>query len=124
MLVFVALGTALRRSELLALRWRDVSLLDGTLRVREAWVGGEFTTPKSRTSRRTIEVGPQTLALLQAHWQASPYRGDDELVFGHPEKGTPLAPRSSRATTTAPPSSCAGITKLFRPPGTTSATRR
>jgi integrase len=91
-LTFVALGTALRRGELLALRWRDVGLLDGLLRVREAYVGGQFTTPKSRASRRTIELGTRTLALLQEEWQRSAYRGDDELVFGQPRKGTPLDP--------------------------------
>ena len=56
-ITFVALGTAMRRGELLALRWRDVRLLDGRLQVREALVRGQFTTPKSRASRRTIELG-------------------------------------------------------------------
>ncbi len=53
-LTFVALGTAMRRGELLALRWRDVQLLDGRLSVRAALVKGRFTTPKSRASRRLI----------------------------------------------------------------------
>jgi integrase len=57
-IVRVALGTALRRGELLALRWQDVALLEARLTVRESFVRGEFTTPKSRTSRRTIELGP------------------------------------------------------------------
>jgi integrase len=114
-LVFVALGTALRRGELLALRWRDISFLDGTLRVREAWVAGEFTTPKSRTSRRTIEVGPQTLALLQEQWQRSAFRGDGELVFGHPQKGTPLDPSKLSRDYLRPALKLAGITRPFRP---------
>jgi integrase len=60
--VTVALGTALRRGELLALRWRDVELLDGRLHVREALVRGRFQAPKSRTSRRMLELGPRTAA--------------------------------------------------------------
>ena len=43
-LVEVALSTALRRGELLALRWRDVELLEGRLHVREAYVRGDFRT--------------------------------------------------------------------------------
>lgn len=89
-LVLVALGTALRRGELLALRWRDVNLLEGRLTVREAYVAGRFTTPKSRSSRRTMELGPRTRAVLEEQWRESPYQGDGELVFCHPTKGTPL----------------------------------
>src|SRR5262245_19836727 len=59
-LTFVALGTAMRRDELLALRWRDIRLLEGLLDVREALVEGRFTTPKSRASRRLLELGPRT----------------------------------------------------------------
>jgi integrase len=113
--VFVALETALRRGELLALRWRDISFLDGTLRVREAWVGGKFVSPKSRTSRRTIELGPATLARLEERWQASGYRGDEELVFGHPEKGTPLDPSKLSRLFLRPALKAAGISKPFRP---------
>jgi integrase len=67
--------------ELLALRWRDIQLLDGRLQVREALVKGRFTTPKSRAGRRMIELGPRTKQLLAEHWQRSRYQGDDELVF-------------------------------------------
>ena len=47
---FVCLGTAMRRGELLALRWRDVHLLEGRLRVRESLVNGRFivTPPRDR----------------------------------------------------------------------------
>ena len=41
-LTFVCLGTAMRRGELLALRWGDVHLLEGRLRVREALVNGQL----------------------------------------------------------------------------------
>jgi hypothetical protein len=51
-ITFIALGTALRRGELLALRWKDVQLLDGHLRVREALVKGRFTTRTTTLSSR------------------------------------------------------------------------
>lgn len=114
-ITFVGLGTALRRGELLALRWRDVRMLEGLLRVREALVAGRFTTPKSRSSRRTIELGPRTIALFQKHWQRSAYQGDDELVFCHPTKGTPLDPSRISREYLRPALRHAGIRKPFRP---------
>ena len=114
-LTFVALGTALRRGELLALRWRDVQLLGGLLTVREALVKGRFTTPKSRSSRRLLELGPRTRELLAEHWRESAFQGDDELVFCHPLKGTPLDPARLAREHLRPALKRAGITKPFRP---------
>jgi len=102
-------------AELLALHWRDVGLLDQRLTVRESFVRGEFTTPKSRTSRRTIELGPRTVEALQEQWQASSYRGDDELVFGHPLLGTPLDPSKLSRDYMRPALERAKIEKPFRP---------
>lgn len=90
-------------------------MLEGLLQVREALVAGKFTTPKSRSSRRTIELGPRTLALLQEHWRASDYQGEDELVFCHPAKGTPLDPSRISRNYLRPALRQAGITKPFRP---------
>jgi integrase len=114
-LTFVALGTAMRRGELLALRWRNVQLLEGHVTVREALVKGRFTTPKSRASRRLIELGPRTRELLAEHWQASAFQGDDELVFCHPAKGTPLDPSKLGRVYLRPALRRAGVTKPFRP---------
>jgi integrase len=112
--VEVALGTALRRGELLALRWRDVELLDGRLHVREALVRGRFQAPKSRASRRTLELGPRMAATLQEQWQASRYRADDSLVFCHPALGSPLDPSKLTRCYLRPALKRAAITKPFR----------
>ena len=114
-LTFVALGTAMRRGELLALRWHDIQLLEGHLRVREALVKGSFTTPKSRAGKRRIELGPRTKQLLADHWQQSAYRGDDDLVFAHPSKGSPLDPARLSREHMKPALRKAGVTKPFRP---------
>src|ERR671918_621527 len=89
-IVLTALGTAMRRGELVGLRWRSVNLLEAKIEVREAYVRGRVTTPKSKASRRFVELGPRTLAVLEEQWQRTAYRGDGDLVFGHPTKGTPL----------------------------------
>ena len=114
-LTFVALGTAMRRGELLALRWRDVRLLDGVVQVREAYVKSRFTTPKSRSSRRLLELGPRTNELLAVRWRETAFQGEDELVFCHPAKGTALDASKLTRCYLRPALRRAGITKPFRP---------
>jgi integrase len=89
-LYVTAAMTGLRQGELLALRWRDVDWLAGRVRVRRTFVRGQFGTPKSRRSSRSVPLADRVMAELDAHQQRSRYRGDDDLVFGHPLLGTPL----------------------------------
>jgi integrase len=112
--VTVALGTGLRRGELLGLRWGDVSLLDRRVTIRQAWVRGEMTSPKSRTSRRSIEVGAVVVATFEEQWSASRYTADDALVFGHPLLGTPVDPSKLSRLYLRKALKAAGITKPFR----------
>jgi integrase len=116
-IVIVAVGTGLRRGEILGLRWGDVSMLDRRLHVRQAWVRNEMTSPKSRTSRRTVELvdGGHVLAAFEEQWRASRYRADDCLVFGHPMLGTPLDPSALSRQYMRPALATAGITRRFRP---------
>lgn len=66
-----ALGTGLRQGELLGLRWEDVDLDTGRLRVRHtlANVDGTLTLlePKTERSRRTISLPAVVAAALRAH---------------------------------------------------------
>lgn len=114
-LVEFALGTAMRRGEIIALRWRDIELLERRVHVRETIVRGKTVAPKSRTSRRTMEIGPRTARVLDDVWQASRYRSDDSLVFGHPTLGTPIDPTKLSRNYMRPALKAAGIAKRFRP---------
>jgi integrase len=114
-MVLVVLGTALRRGELLALRWSDVEMLDRRVHVRRAWVRNQMTTPKSRFSRRTVHFGLKTKAALEEQWQASRYRHDDDLVFGHPQLGTPLDPSELTRSYVKKALAKAGVTKPLQP---------
>ena len=89
-------------------------MLDGLVQVRESYVRGQFTTPKSRTSRRTIELGPRTKELLAEHWRWMAYRGDGELVFCHPTKGTPVDPSKLSRSYMRPAPKKAAIVKPIR----------
>lgn len=114
-LTVVALGTAMRRGELLGLRWQDVKLLEGLLTVRQTFVRGRVETPKSRSSKRTIELGPRALEALQEQWADSLYRADESVVFGHPQIGSPLDPSKLTKGYVRPALKRAGIVKPFRP---------
>jgi integrase len=71
--------TGLRRSELRALRWGHVNLMEGTLRVVES---------KSEEGERLIALPAPLVDELMAHYRASTYRSDDDYVFAHPTKGS------------------------------------
>jgi integrase len=91
----------LRRGELLALRWRDIDWAAGVIRVRRNYTRGEFTTPKSRRSSRAVPLADLLAAELERHFQRSCFRGDDDLVFAHPQLGTVLDPSKLRKRFTA-----------------------
>lgn len=55
-LYVAAVMTGLRQGELIALRWRDVDWTAGRIRVRQNYVLGEFGTPKSRRSTRSVPM--------------------------------------------------------------------
>jgi len=69
--------TAVRRSELLALCWRDVSLTERRLRVADS---------KTETGIRSIAIPPSLTAELEAHYQRTAFKGDDERVFRLPQQ--------------------------------------
>jgi integrase len=71
----VALGTGLRRGELLALRWQDAELDAAVLRVEQAVEqtkrgGIVMKAPKTRHGRRAVSLAPATVAVLREHWKA------------------------------------------------------
>ena len=89
----VVYGLGLRRGELLGLRWRNVLLADPAgprVRIAETIVRGRQDTPKSAASERTLALGPKVAAELFEHRGRSSFAGEKELVFCHPQKGSPL----------------------------------
>jgi Phage integrase family len=66
--------------ELLAVRWDDIDLLEGVLRVRDS---------KSEDGIRSIAFSTRLADELREHWRGSAYQGDDELVFCDPLSGRP-----------------------------------
>jgi len=64
-MVIVAMKTGLRQGELLALRWEDVDLVAGQLRVRRSVTRGVVTVPKSGKGRE-VPLGDEVLSSLKA----------------------------------------------------------
>jgi len=108
----VAMAVGLRRGEALALRWSDVGLDAGTLRVSRTLsrtaAGLVFTEPKTARSRRTIPLPAALVEELRGHGTrqlaerlaAGSLWRDHDLVFPR-LTGTPLDPRNAlRALTT------------------------
>ena len=68
-LYILAVHTGMRPGELLGLKWEDVDLREvgASLRVNRALSGGKFAPPKTKRSRRRIDLGAASVAALKAH---------------------------------------------------------
>jgi len=82
--VAVALGTGLRRSELLALRWQDIDLDGATLKVERSLEqtkrgGLVFKPPKTQRGRRMVSLPPSTVVVLREHRKA---QQEQRLLLG------------------------------------------
>lgn len=79
----LAFARGMRRGELLGLRWEDVDLEKGQVKVRQALVqvGYEVvvSTPKTAKGTRTIPLDPQTVATLRA-WKVR--QAEERLAWG------------------------------------------
>lgn len=89
-LYLTAAMTGLRQGELVALRWRDVDWIAGRVRVRQNYVLGEFGTPKSRRSTRSVPMADAVAGELDRLHQARGEPDDDALVFADPHTAGPM----------------------------------
>jgi integrase len=90
--ILAAAMTGLRQSELLGLRWRDIDWQTQRIRVRNAYVRGEHSSyGKSELStRRSVPLATRLAGELDSWSKRTHYNSEDDLVFAHPRKGTPL----------------------------------
>lgn len=106
---FTYLFTGMRRSELLAVRWRDVDLLGMQISVSRSMQylhkvkdHVKFKEPKTKQSRRTIALTPANALILKEHREQQnsirqsmrlPPVSDDDLVFTR-DDFSPMLPDS------------------------------
>jgi integrase len=102
----LALASGARRGELLGLRWKDIDLDGGKLRVERSLeqtrAGLRFKEPKSSYGRRTITLPASAIAELRGHWTTSQEQrlalglgrsAPDDLVF-YMLDGSPRRPNT------------------------------
>lgn len=94
-LIATAIFTGLRQGELLGLRWEDVDLDAGLIRVRkQLGRDGARVEPKTEQAKREVVLMPALSKLLREHKLASPSSRDSDPVFAS-ERGTPLHYRNA-----------------------------
>ena len=91
---YIELATGLRRGELLGLKWEDLDLQQGTLRVQRqvSRINGEVVEAplKTKNSYRTISLGTDAVEILKEQRKKC---GGSEYVFPSPTGG-PISPDS------------------------------
>jgi len=79
----IALATGMRRGEIVALRWGDVDLEAGRIRVErsleETHARLAVKEPKTKAGRRVVTIPPSIVGELRSHWRA---QQEERLVLG------------------------------------------
>jgi integrase len=94
----IGLATGMRRGEMAALRWADVDLETGKIRVERSLeqtnAGLAFKPPKTKAGRRTVSIPPSIVAELREHWRRQQEKrlalglgkaAGDDLIFARPD---------------------------------------
>jgi len=79
-LLFTALSTGLRRGELIALTWDDISWESNRIRINKSFHKNKLTTPKTTNSIRNVEMSNNLKKILQ-EWKEYCPKSDLKLVF-------------------------------------------
>jgi integrase len=90
----IALATGMRRGEIVALRWGDIDLDGGKVRVERSLeqsnAGLAFKEPKTKAGRRVVSIPSSVVGELRNHWREQQERrlalgigkaGHEDLVF-------------------------------------------
>lgn len=103
-LFYLALNTGMRQGELFALEWRDLDLETGALKVARTvnTATGNIGPPKTKASRRRIDLGVRARAVLEAHKKRMKLEGySGPLVFPS-SGGSVLSPSNVRIRSLLP----------------------
>src|SRR6266567_2788273 len=80
-MVMLAGSTGLRRSELVALTWREIDLELMQVNVHRSCVRNHFGDTKTEASRKPVPLHHSVVKCLQVWRKDSPYPGEDDFIF-------------------------------------------
>jgi integrase len=112
-MVFLAATTGLRVSELLGLKWQDISFDTLEIHLSRAIVDGVVGDMKTEASRKPLALD-SALAEVLVDWRGrTPYNRDEDWVFASPEKlgQQPYWPDSALRKAVRPAAVRGGIVK-------------
>jgi len=95
-LFLTAAMTGLRIGELRALRWQDIDWTAARVRVRQNYVRGQYGTPKTKRSTRSVPLADEVAGALDRLHKATMPANDKALVFPDPVTGEPLSDNDIR----------------------------
>ena len=88
MLFTLAIFSGARQGELVGLKWTDFDRFNKQISIERTFNNGAWYRPKSRTSKRKIDIGPLTVDALK-EWELACPPNDLNLIFPN-EAGNPL----------------------------------
>lgn len=104
-----AVLTGVRRGEIQGLQWQDVDWDRGQLRITRTYYQGQLLPPKSRTSRRRINLAPSLLQALEAA-QPPEVQGGCHIFLSSRNK--PLDPATIKKKVFVPACEAAGVPQI------------
>ena len=87
-LFMVAIFSGARQGELLGLKWSDINWQKSQIHIQRTFNKGRFFTPKTKTSKRKIDLGPTVITELKK-WKLACPKNELDLVFPN-KAGEPI----------------------------------
>ena len=84
----LAIFSGARQGELLGLKWTDIDWINSQIHIQRTFNNGAWYKPKSKASKRKIDLGPVTMAELK-RWKLACPPNDLDLVFPD-QSGQPI----------------------------------
>ena len=66
-MIYLLVMTGMRRGEMFALDWKSINFTEATLVVRRSFTSSRFQDPKTKQSRRSVNLSPSVIKVLKEH---------------------------------------------------------